>query len=172
MHIVLGALGTIITILILVNRLSNSGVDVGWLNPFAWKRRREWANKYHVNPIYSLKNPMDITALLVLALAKSEGDISADQKKEILNIFGEVFHLDSEESTSLFTASNFLLKDGLSPIDNMRKLLAPSSESFTQEQVNSSSDLFTHIANYEGPANSFQQEVISSFDDYFATSSK
>jgi hypothetical protein len=35
-----------------------------------------------------------VNRLTVLALAKNEGDINADQKKEILSIFGEVFHLD------------------------------------------------------------------------------
>ncbi|MES9814139.1 MAG: hypothetical protein ABW161_15175 [Candidatus Thiodiazotropha sp.] len=86
MHIVLGALGAIITILILVNRLSDNGIDIGWLNPFAWKRRHEWSKKYHANPVFSIQSPMDVTALLMVALAKSEGDMSADQKNEIKKI--------------------------------------------------------------------------------------
>ncbi|MCU7915671.1 MAG: hypothetical protein KZQ65_07135 [Candidatus Thiodiazotropha sp. (ex Gloverina cf. vestifex)] len=81
MHIVLGALGAIITILILVHRLSDSGIDIGWLNPFAWKRRREWAKKYHANPAFSLSDPMEVTALIMIAIAKSEGDISSQQKQ-------------------------------------------------------------------------------------------
>jgi len=35
MHIILGVLGAIVTILVLLNRLADAGIDVGWLNPFA-----------------------------------------------------------------------------------------------------------------------------------------
>ncbi len=80
MHIILGVLGAIITILILVNRLSENGINIGWLNPFAWKRRREWAKKYHANPVYSLTSPMQVTSLITIALAKSEGEVSTEQK--------------------------------------------------------------------------------------------
>lgn len=43
MHIILSVLGAVITILILFNRLNANGIDIDWLNPFAWKRRRDWA---------------------------------------------------------------------------------------------------------------------------------
>ena len=37
MHIILGALGSIVTILYMLDRL---GIDIGGLNPFYWYRRR------------------------------------------------------------------------------------------------------------------------------------
>jgi len=42
MHFILGLLGTIVTILILLNRLADAGIDLGGLNPFLWHRRRKW----------------------------------------------------------------------------------------------------------------------------------
>jgi hypothetical protein len=39
MHIIMGILGSIITILVLTNQLSRLGIDVGKLNPFAWHRQ-------------------------------------------------------------------------------------------------------------------------------------
>lgn len=41
MHIVLAVLGSLVTILILLNRLKGLGIDFGWLNPFTWHRRRQ-----------------------------------------------------------------------------------------------------------------------------------
>ena len=37
MHIILGVLGAVITILILLNRLAEAGIDLGGLNPFLWR---------------------------------------------------------------------------------------------------------------------------------------
>ncbi len=167
MHILLAALGAIVTILILVNRLSSNGIDIGWLNPFAWKRRRDWANKYHANPIYSLDSPMHVTALLIVALVKSEGEMSAEQKQEILKQFNEVFHLDEKASASLLGSSIFLLNGDVSSVQDIQKLMAPSKKSFTAEQVTSAVSMLRHIANYEGPPNSFQNEIIDSFSKYF-----
>jgi len=169
MHIVLGALGAIVTILILVNRLSDNGIDIGWLNPFAWKRRREWAKKYHANPIYSITNPLEATALIMVALAKSEGEMSSDQKREIICKFKDVFHLDEEKSSALLASSSFLLKDDPQAVSNMGKLLAPSIDKFSPEQAASALELMTHIANFDSPANAFQNEVIEAFKRSFST---
>lgn len=129
MHIVLLVLGAMVTILILVNRLSENGINIGKLNPFAWKRRREWANKYHANPVYSLASPMEVIGVLMVALSKSEGAISSDQKREIINKFKEVFHLNEDQSSALLTSSIFILKDNINLVKNMNKLMEPSIES-------------------------------------------
>lgn len=175
MHIILGILGAVVTILILVNRLRENGIDIGWLNPFAWKRRREWANKYHTNPVYSLRQPMEVTALLMVALAKSEGDMSANQKQEIISKFVEVFHLDENKATELLSSSVFLLKDDLALVKNVGKVLEPSMSSFTEEQAESAYRLLVHIASLESQANAFQEEITtlfkSSFQNRFAASS-
>lgn len=167
MHIVLSVLGVVVMMLILLNRLSANGIDIGWLNPFAWKRRREWSKKYHANPIYSLDTPMEVTALVMIALAKSEGDISAQQKREILDKFQEIFHLSENAAVDLFSSLVFILKDDVALVKNIRKLYAPSESKFTPEQAMSSLSLFKHIANLEGQANSFQQELIDSVENYF-----
>ncbi len=167
MHIILGVLGTIVTILILVNRLSENGIDIGWLNPFAWKRHREWAKKYHANPAYSLTSPMEVTGLIMVALAKSEGDISSDQKNEIKNKFVDVFNLNEDQAAGLLTSSVFLLKEDVSIVNNMNKLLEPSIEAFTEGQAESAYELLSHIAKFDGPPSQFQEDVVMSFKKSF-----
>ncbi len=169
MHIILGALGLVVTILVLVNRLTENGIDIGWLNPFAWKRRREWAKKYHASPVYSLDSPMEVTGLLMVALAKSEGEISAEQKQEIKRRFREVFHLDEERSAALLTSSSFLLKNGVEEVRDMNKLLKPSLERFSEEQFQSALEQLHHIANFESPADAFQTGIIDAFKNSFRT---
>ena len=169
MHIVLALLGVIVTILVLLNRLSENGVCLGWLNPFSWKRRRDWSKKVHANPIYALDNPMDVTALIMVALAKSEGEISAEQKQEILKQFKRIFHLDEERAITLLTSSSFLLKDNINVIKQVDKLFDPSMSKFSKEQAHSSIELFLHISNFDNPINGFQQNLITDIKHYFKT---
>ena len=51
MHIIISLLGTIITVLVLLNRLAQAGISLGGLNPFLWKRRQKWKKQYEGNPI-------------------------------------------------------------------------------------------------------------------------
>lgn len=169
MHIILGALATIVTILILVNRLSNNGLDIGWLNPFAWKRRREWSKKYHANPLYALTSPMEVTALFMVGLAKSEGEISSEQKNEIKRKFREVFNLTEQNAVELFTSSAFLLKEDARVIADVRKIVEASLGNFSSEQVSSAQELLTHIANLDSPADEFQRDVLETFGVVFQT---
>ena len=79
MHIILGILGSLITVLILLNRLADAGIDLGGLNPYLWQRRRKWRNKYEGNPVFKIESPMDAAAILMVATAKADGDISLDE---------------------------------------------------------------------------------------------
>ena len=98
---------------------------------------------------------------------KKEYEISAEQKREILGKYQEIFHLSEKAAADLFSSVSFLLKEDLSPVQNAQKLLAPSGDKFTSEQASLSVSLFRHISRLEGPENSFQKEVISSFEGYF-----
>ncbi|MFW5451536.1 MAG: hypothetical protein ACKE9I_08060 [Methylophagaceae bacterium] len=169
MHIILSVLAVVVTVLILLNRLSDNGIDVGWLNPFAWKRRREWSKKYHADPVYSISRPMEVTALIIVALVKSEGDISAEQKQTIIQMFERVFQLDNDAALGLLSSSNFLLKDDLMAVKNIDKVLAPSIDNFSQQQARSAMDLFREVVVLEGVENRFQKEVISSFENAMAS---
>ena len=80
MHIILGLLGTIVTILVLLHRLAEAGIDLGGLNPYFWHRRRQWRKKYQGNPVYRMDDPMDATAILMVAAAKADGDMTREDK--------------------------------------------------------------------------------------------
>ncbi|NIQ03934.1 MAG: TerB family tellurite resistance protein, partial [Nitrospinaceae bacterium] len=111
MHVVLGILGSLITILILVNRLSDTGLDMGKLNPFAWARRKKWQEKYYADPAFSLDSPMEAAAGLMYVMAKCSGEISREQKQCILHLFQKEFKLNDRRATELLSSCSFLLKD-------------------------------------------------------------
>ena len=165
MHILLMTLGTVVTILVLLLRLKEAGVDIGWLNPFLWNRRRKWHQKIAGDPIYTLDSPQDVTALLMVAIAKCDGDMSAEQKKLILDLFEQEFHLSTREASGLLTSSVFLLKDNEAVRGNLNKVLAPSRERFTREQADSAKMLIARVGSCEGKPSDLQADLIQKIWD-------
>ena len=102
MHIILGALGTIVTILILLNRLADAGIDLGGLNPYLWNRRRKWRNQYEGNPVFKIESPMDATAILMVAATKADGDMTKEEKNLLLHLFETEFKLSKKDRPLIF----------------------------------------------------------------------
>ncbi|HHJ15891.1 MAG TPA: TerB family tellurite resistance protein [Gammaproteobacteria bacterium] len=162
MHIVLGALGSIVTILWLFYRLAEMGIDLGGLNPFLWQRRRRWKKLHDGNPVYKLDSPLEATALLMTAVAKADGDMSAEEKSEILKIFSEEFHLSDNDASGLLISSSHLLGKGEEVRDHLKKVLAPSLSRFTQEQADSAIELIARVSRIAGPASDLQNRLVTS----------
>lgn len=146
MHIILGVLGTIVTILILLNRLAEAGIDLGGLNPFLWNRRRKWQKIYSGNPIYKIESPMDATGILMVAAVKADGDMTREDKKDILYLFENEFNLSKKDAAGLMTSSVHLLGDGAEVRDNVGKFLSLSLSNFTEEQACSAVSLISQVA--------------------------
>ena len=134
MHIFLGFLTTVVTLLYLLDRM---GVNLGGLNPFYWRRRRAWARKYEGDPIYSIEDPMHVAALLIVGAAKLDGDISAEQKRTALNQFEQNFSLDSRAASELMASAAHLLGTP-QVIDTQLKGLADKNQDrFSRDQAES-----------------------------------
>jgi len=161
MHVILGLLGTIVTILWLLHRLAEMGIDLGGLNPFLWHRRRTWRKSHDADPIFKISSPLDATALLVTATAKADGDMSSEEKEAVLSLFENEFHLSKKESASLLTSSSHLLGKGDEIHNNLNKVLEPSLESFSIEQADSAIALLKKTAMVGGSASELQNELIA-----------
>ena len=150
MHVILGLLGVIVTILVLLKRLQAGGIDIGWLNPFSWHRRRKFRKEYYLAPSYSLSSPMEVAALLMLAVAKADGDITKGQKDKILDLFQTDFKLSEPDAKSLFGASAHVLGNGEDVKASPQNVLKKSADQFSTEQVASTKLLLELVARIEG----------------------
>jgi hypothetical protein len=160
MHVIIGLLGSIVTILWLLHRLAEMGIDLGGLNPFLWQRRRKWKKQYEANPIFILDGPMEVTALLITATAKADGDMSSEEKREILSIFENDFQLSKRDAAGLLISSSHLLGKGDEVRDQLEKVLNPSLENFTKEQAISAIALIKRISELGVPATEMQSELV------------
>ena len=167
MHIILGALGFIVTILVLINRLSEAGIDIGWLNPFQWNRRRKWRQNYNANPVFNIEDPMKATAGLMYTMVKCSGDISREEKACLLSIFKDVFKLSDREATDLLSTCSFHIKDEDIVKNNLQKFVKPSIENFADEQKQSAFSLIEKVAFSEGKPNEKQTEFLGEIREVF-----
>jgi len=167
MHVVLGLLTSIVTILYLLDRM---GIDLGGLNPFYWRRRRAWAAKYQGDPIYSVEDPMHVAALLVVGAAKLDGDLSAEQKKVVLSQFESTFSLDSSAASELLGSAAHLL-GAPQIIDAQLSGVAEKNKGrFSNEQAESMLQMMTDVASVEGGTTTKQSEYIASVRALFISS--
>ena len=157
MHIVLGLLGSIISILYVLDRL---GVDIGWLNPRYWRHRRDWAKKYHGDPIYSIEDPVQVAAVLIVGVAKLEGDLSAEQKQAILGQFENKFSLDSRAASELFGSVAHLLGAPQVIGSQLDGLATKYSDSFKSDQAESVIEMIEQTAAVGGTLSITQREYV------------
>ena len=143
MHIILGALTTLVTILYLLDRI---GIDLGGLNPFYWRRRRAWAKKYEGDPIYSIENPIEVAALLILGAAKLNGDISAEQKHVAQQQFQSVFSMSDRDALQLITSATHLLGAPQIIDTQLKGVVDKNKDRFSPDQARSMLEMMMEVA--------------------------
>ena len=141
MHIILGILGSLITILVLVNRLKEGGIDLGWLNPFSWAHRRRWRKKYHADPAMSISSPMEAAAGLMYVAAKLSGEVTQEERSFLVDTFENKFNLSNKEATDLLSSCSYIIKDEDIIFNKLSKYLEASIEKFSAEQIQSTMQL-------------------------------
>jgi uncharacterized tellurite resistance protein B-like protein len=134
------------------------------LNPLFWYRRRQWNKRHGQNPLYTIDAPLEVAAVLLLGIAKLEGEISREHKLAILKIFSNEFGLGSDDASELFASSSFLLQKELDLVKNVAKVLHNSIDKFTPVQTKSTLELMQTIANIESAATKEQQKLIQSVE--------
>ena len=164
MHVVLGLLGTIVTILYLLSRL---GIDLGGMNPFFWYRRRAFATKYGNDPIYSVEDTVHVAALLVIGAAKLDGDLTAEQKTIAQEQFESEFSLDSREASQLFGSAAHLLAAPQLIDGQLRKLADRNKDRFSHDQARSLVQMMDKVASADGDLTAAQTELINGVQAQF-----
>lgn len=170
MHILIGLITAIAGLVWALHNLQRSGLDLNSFNPFYWIRRRQWQKKLGAKPLHRLENTIEAAAVLMVATAKLEGDLSREQKQLILDLFSKEFKLSETEAQNLYIASCHLLRSALDITAEVKHILAPSIRSFTPAQKESLLKMLADIANEESPANKEQLSLIAQVEQQFEVS--
>ncbi len=168
MHLILAVLGGIVTLLFILHRLKDLGIDVGWLNPFHWYHRQQWKNKVYADPLFSLTSPLEVAAGILYTAAKLSGDLSSQQKALLLDIFENKFKLSPQEATHLLSSNAFLIKDEDKVKDNLKKFIAPAIENFSEAQKESTLELADQVISLEERVTQKQEAFLAELKALFA----
>ena len=168
MHIVIGIISALAGLIWAFVALQRAGIDLNALNPFLWHRRSQWKKKYGEKPIYNLSSPLEVAALMLLGIAKCEGEISAQQKKALLDIFENEFHLSQDEAADLLLACAHLLRNEIYLVDHLDRIMTKSAAGFSASQSTSLLQLMQRVATIEGPVNQEQNKLMQALKAYFA----
>jgi hypothetical protein len=160
MHIILGALGSIVTILFLLHRLAEMGIDFGGLNPFSRRRRRAWRQKFDANPVFALEDPRDIAGVLVVGVAKLDGDMSADEKRAVLDELEKTISLAPAEARELVASSVYLIGDGSVIRNQLGEALGNAKDRLSASQSESLVAMIERIGAIDGPPSAEQRTMI------------
>jgi len=169
MHIVLGVLGSLISVLYLLDRM---GIDLGGLNPFFWRRRRAWAKKYQGDPIYAIEDPMHVAAIFIVGAAKLDGDMSAEQKKVAIGQFETNFSLDSRQASELLGSAAHLLGAPQVIDTQLNGLADKNKERFSREQAESMLQMMARVASTDGEMSSAQKAYLEKMRAQFTPAPK
>jgi len=170
MHVVIGLLTAIAGLIWALVALERAGFRLS--SPFALFRRYQWSTKYNRKPLHSLTEPMDVAAVLLLGIAKCEGEISAEQKKQLLDVFKQEFRINADEASDLLLASAHLIRNEIYLADQIDKLLEPSLPHFNDKQISKLESMMRQIASSEGPANEEQLKLIEAVRQQFESTRK
>lgn len=156
MHILISLITAVAGLIWALNRLQNSGVNLNAFNPFAWYRRNQWLKKASQKPLYNLSDSVDVASVLIFGMAKLTGEITREQKQEIIEIYSKTFNLSEKEASDIYTHSSFLLRDEFDLIRSVKKIIEGSKEAFTDVQIESLMGILDTVSKMEREPNELQ----------------
>ena len=172
MHVLIGAITAIASLIWALVALQRSGFNLDSLNPFLMIRRAHWRKKYGLKPLHNLDDPMDVAAVLILATAKCEGEVTSEQRAQIMRIFTNVFKLNPKDASALMVSTSFLLREEMYIVNDLENILDKSKSKFTDAQADSVLSLMQQVASLAGSPNSEQNELIAATRNCLLTDKK
>ena len=162
MHILIGLITAITGLLYALDRLN---VDLGGLNPFSWWRRRKWMKRYEGDPVYATDDPLEIAAIALVGIAKVDGDITAEKKQRIEQVFAETFAMGETDAHQLLISSSHLLGAPQVVATQVQGLLKRTAKSFSDVQAGSVVSMIDDI--YQDELSTDQRELRVFIRDIF-----
>lgn len=160
MHIIIGVITAIAGLVWALTSLQRSGVDLNSFNPFTWYHRYQWRKKIQPHPALAVDNPMDIAAVILLHTAKLKGELTRETRQTLLKIFQDTFRLEEKGAEVLFSATSFLLKDGLFE-KFVSRFIQMRWSTLSTAQAQQIVPLVQKIAELDGPPTAQQSELLS-----------
>ena len=167
MAVILEVLGLIITFTLAMEGLTRLGVDVGWLNPITFFRRRAWRQKTTTPAMYALEHPVDVVGLLAVAVVQATGAVTEEQKRGVRALLCEHLSLSAPDADSLWVASSHMLRNRSLALSELPAVLGPSADQFSDYHQQTLRTVLRSAAQISLPVSAAQQELLDAVEAYF-----
>lgn len=167
MGVILQILGLVITFTMAMEALRRFGIDVGWLNPLTFFRRRAWRKKLSTPPLYALEHPVDVVGVMALAMVQTAGAITTTQKTGVQALLEKHLQMSPSDAGNLWVASAHMLRSRSLAIGELPDVLGRSADKFTDYHVQTLKTVMQAAADIEPPMNDAQRSLLEAVDTYF-----
>jgi len=167
MGILIEILGLVLAITLGLGALKRNGVDIGWLNPFAFFHRMRWKRKSSVPPLYALDYPVDVVAVLALAAVQTSGVVTSRQKEGVLGLLAQHLSVSEAEANNLWILSSHLLRHRALDAREVPAMLERSAAKFSDYHQQTLMTILTSAIAIEPPENAAQKELLAAVQAFF-----
>lgn len=165
MHILVGLITIVGGLCWLLYVLQRSGVNLNDINPFYNLYRKQWQYRLGVKSLYQLGEPIDVAACLIVGVAILDGEITAEQKRDIQKMFEGEFNISEEKALELFVSSSYLLKDTVLQVSHVKNIIEPCKKKFTTQTQQSLIRMLEQAANIQSKMSNEKKLIITRVDD-------
>lgn len=162
-------LGLLTALIFVAEGLKRLGIDVGWLNPLTFFRRRAWQKKVSLSPLYALEHPVDVAGVLALAVAECAGPQTEERRAATQALLAQHLGMQEKDAQDLWLASAHLLRAHPLATPEVPAMLQKSSGKFTAYHRQTLLALMQDVAarTAGGQANVNQQALIEAVERFF-----
>lgn len=165
MHIVAGILGVIGVIAFFIIRANQAARAVRELGEVAadtkslWRRTR-WKSKSNVDQIREITDSRLAAAVMMCAMAKSDGDLSEREVKVILEQLRGPLGISESDADEILTQARWLSRDTHELSAALRRAARPVHELCTAEEKGELLDMLTAVGEADKPIDTLQQDAL------------
>ena len=152
--------------------LHRSGVDLNGINPFLWKRRRDWKARRTARAIFLLEEPIEVACVLLVAVAREGSELITEDRERLVGIFMQELKLDERKAREQLKLAEYMLRDGPSIVGEVGKIVGPCRDKFNQTQADSLRSLLPTATGSSHPLTPRQNAIIAEFDAVFRKGSR
>jgi len=160
MTVAIGIISALIGLIYALNKLQDSGVDLNAFSPFTYLRRRNWEKKLGTKPMHGLTDTMEAASLLVVAVARGDGEITRDTKMDILKLFEEEYGVSRKRAIELYSSSSYMINGEMNLAGEVKNILAPTKATFDDEKTQIVLRMLDAVAKAEESVSTEQQAII------------
>jgi len=120
--------------------------------------------------MHGLTDSMDIAALLVVSVAKANGEITRDTREDILAIFEKEFGVSNKRAVEMFTSSAHLLRDVLDMEGEVRHVVAPGKDQFQSSHIEKLIQMMEQASRLENGPSDAQTAILNAVKKEFRDS--